>query len=159
MNKEDMMRFIKFFDILYEVLVKFESENISKPSKYDSYFSVDLHLKWTYSDFVGRLKKDISKIGPEKNTIICSFIYLDRLLNANKKLLKRQNLYNLVMISIILSHKYTEDVVFVDKCYCKLLKKDMKLFCSLEIIVCELIHYRLYISENTFSKYLLKVSC
>ena len=152
-----MCCFIEFFDSLFEVLLRFEKESYSKPSKYDLYFCTEEHKKWTYSDFIHKMKKDIHKICPERNTIICAFIYLDRLLNANRKLLKRENIYNLFMISLILSHKYTEDVVYIDKCYCTLLHKNIKMFNSLEIIVCELIEYKLYVSEETFHKYHKKV--
>lgn len=142
--------FLTFFNSIYEILI-----NSKKPkvSKYDKYFHNEKSTNWTYKEFVNNFFDNLARMEPEKSTVLCAFIYLDRILNANRKLLKRQNLLRLITISIILSHKYNEDIVFTDKCYCEVLGIDMNMFLSLEIIFCEMINYRFYVSDKTFLSY------
>lgn len=153
MENESQNCFMTFFNSLYEILVNFEKNGINKPSKYDSYFKNEYSTKWNYDQFVTKLSENLARMAPEKSTITCAFIYLDRIFNVNKKLLKRQNLLNLVTIAIILSHKFNEDIVFIDKCYCEVLRTDISMFRSLEIIFCEMIKYKFFVSEKKFLSY------
>lgn len=158
MNDETVNYFITCFNSLYKVLINLEKTSYYIVSKYDIYFDNMITKNWCYDEFKIYLCKKVLLIGLEKNSVICAFILIDRLLNVNKKLLKRENLLNIVIISLIISHKFNEDSIYIDKCYCEVIKKDIIGLCSLEIIFCELINYRLFISTETFGKYIDKVN-
>lgn len=153
MDSELIKCFVKYFNSLYDVLKFFEKKSYYQVSKYDRYFENKISKDWNYDNFLNSLVKTILSIEPQISTVISCFILIDRLLNVNKKLLKRENLLNLVTISLIISHKFNEDNVYIDKCYCQVLNTNINGLCSLEIIFCELIKYKLYISQKTYQKY------
>jgi len=99
------------------------------------------------------LYKIIKKLNITKSVLLCSFIFLDRIISNNREILNMKNLKYLTSTAIILSQKFLDDEVYKDKNYAETLNIKLERFIILESSFLKLINYELHITEKEFYEY------
>ena len=89
----------------------------------------------------------------ERSTLICTLIYLDRITKSNLIILTEYNVYRLLLMSIIVSIKYNEDVNFLNDYYCKIAGLNLKEFNKIEAEYVYCINFNFFIKDNEFQTY------
>lgn len=85
--------------------------------------------------------------------ILC-FIYLDRLLQSYPELkLSKRNIHRLILSTLILAIKYTEDRYYDNEVYAKIGGVSLKELNNLEVRMLFLLDYGLYVSNELFMEY------
>ena len=124
------------------------SEIIKKQSK--DVFSSRIIPKISIKDYLKRINKYTNI---EKNTLIVSLIYIDRLCRVSKLTLTCYNIHRILFASILISIKYNEDNFYDNKYYSEIAGISLKELNSLENNFLNLIHFLLYVKDETFKNY------
>ena len=153
--------------------VEFKNENlINSISQVLETIIEDNKLLFNYSEIIKKQSKDVfsSRIIPkisikdyltrintytniEKNTLIVSLIYIDRLCRVSKLTLTCYNIHRILFASILISIKYNEDNFYDNKYYSEIAGISLKELNSLENNFLNLIHFLLYVKDETFKNY------
>ena len=91
----------------------------------------------------------------EKNTLILSLIYIDRLCNITGITLTYYNIHRILFTSILVSIKYNEDRFYDNKFYAQIAGVELKELNTLEYNFLNLTHFLLYVNDETYKKYKL----
>ena len=125
-----------------EVLIKqskmvFSSDNIPK-------ISIENYLKriQTYSNI-------------EKNTLIISLIFIDRLCKISNLTLTFHNIHRILFTAILLSIKYNEDNFYDNEYYSKIGGVKIKELKALEYNFVNMVNFKFFDDEEIFEKYRL----
>lgn len=101
------------------------------------------------SDYIQRI---IQYTGIENSSLITSLIYLDRICQ-NDILITDYNIHRLLLMSIIMSIKNNEDIIYENGYYSKVAGVTIKEFNKLESDFLILLEFKLFVSEEEFFKY------
>ena len=99
------------------------------------------------------LYRVIKYIDIERSTLISAIIYLNRFINLNTIYLTEFNIHQILVISIIISFKMNEDIIYNNDFLCEVAGISLTMFNELEIEYFKLINYKLFISEKEYTKY------
>lgn len=89
----------------------------------------------------------------EKNTLITSLIYVDRLCEIGKQNLTDYNIHRIIFTGMLLAIKYNEDCIYSNDYYAKIAGIKNKELYILEKEFLELIDFKLFVDENIFNAY------
>ena len=89
----------------------------------------------------------------ERSTLICTLIYLDRITKTNSIMLTEYNVHRLLSMSIIVSIKYNEDVIYDNMDFSKIAGISLKEFNKIETEFLLILNFKLYIKEIEFQQY------
>ena len=99
------------------------------------------------------LYRVIKYIGIERSTLISALIYLNRFINTTTIYLTEFNIHQILIISIIISYKMNEDIIYTNDFLSEVAGISLNIFNELEIEYFKLINYNLFISEKEYTKY------
>ena len=106
--------------------------------------------KISIKEYVIRIKR-YSKCTNE--CLISSYIHLNYLINKKELILTYFNIHRLLLISIMVCTKFYEDEYYDNKMWSSIGGISLSELNTLEIVYCQLIEYKLYISSFDFKKY------
>ena len=89
----------------------------------------------------------------EKNTLILSLIFIDRLCEYNNIILTYNNVHRILFVSIVIAIKYNEDKFYDNKYYAQIGGISLNELNKLENLFLEMCQYKLYVSVEVFEKY------
>ena len=104
--------------------------------------------KINLNDFINRI---IAYTEIEKNTLICSLIYLDEI--DKKKPITEFNIHRIFFSAVLISIKYNEDDIFKNDYYAKIAGVTLNEINKMESTFISLLDFNLYINPNVFEKY------
>ena len=104
--------------------------------------------KINLKDFINRI---IAYTEIEKNTLICSLIYLDEI--DKKKPITEFNIHRIFFSAVLISIKYNEDDIFKNDYYAKIAGVTLNEINKMESTFISLLDFNLYINPNVFEKY------
>ena len=104
--------------------------------------------KINLNDFINRI---IAYTEIEKNTLICSLIYLDEI--DKKKPITEFNIHRIFFSAVLISIKYNEDDIFKNDYYAKISGVTLNEINKMESNFISLLDFNLYISPIIFEKY------
>ena len=145
----------KIINSIAEMLTSISETNNPLPiqtefkKKYSKLFSEKIPKVSLY-DYISRFQKYSCH---EKNTMIISLIYIDRLCEINGLNLTSYNIHRIFFISNLIAIKYNEDDIYTNKYYSQLAGIPLEELNTMENHFLELIDYNLFIHENEFKKY------
>ena len=125
----------------YNEIIKKQSKNV---------FSSRIIPKISIKDYLTRIH---TYTHIEKNTLILSLIYIDRLCKISKLTLTCYNIHRILFTSILISIKYNEDTFYDNKYYAEIAGVPLKELNNLEYNFVNLIHFLLYVKDETFKNY------
>ena len=125
----------------YTEVIKKQSKNI---------FSSRIIPKISIKDYLTRIH---TYTHIEKNTLILSLIYIDRLCKISKLTLTCYNIHRILFTSILISIKYNEDTFYDNKYYSEIAGVSLKELNNFEYTFVSLIHFLLYVKDETFKNY------
>ncbi len=88
----------------------------------------------------------------ERSTLICTLIYLDRFIK-NFINITENNIHRILLMSLITSIKYNEDVIFDNLDFSKIAGLNLKEFNKIESEFLKILNFKLYIHEKEFQLY------
>ena len=88
----------------------------------------------------------------ERSTLICTLIYLDRFIR-NCINITEYNIYRILLMSLITSIKYNEDIIFNNSDFSKISGLNLKEFNKIEYEFLKILNFKLYIHEKEFQEY------
>jgi hypothetical protein len=89
----------------------------------------------------------------EKNTLIVSLIFIDRLCQIADLTLTYYNIHRILFTSVLLSVKYNEDNFYDNKFYAEIAGVKLKELNILEYTFAQMINFRFFINNEIFEKY------
>ena len=89
----------------------------------------------------------------EKNTLIISLIYIDRLCELGHLTLTYYNIHRIIFSSILMAIKYNEDCFYDNKYYSEIAGVKLKELNIMENIFFEMCQFKFYVSFEIFEKY------
>ena len=89
----------------------------------------------------------------EKNTLILSLIYIDRLCKLGKVTLTYYNIHRIIFAAILISVKYNEDNFFDNKYYSEIAGIKLSELNLIEYTFIKLCDFKMYVSKDIFDKY------
>jgi hypothetical protein len=89
----------------------------------------------------------------EKNTLIVSLIFIDRLCKIADLTLTYYNIHRILFTSVLLSVKYNEDNFYDNKFYSEIAGVKLKELNVLEYTFAKMINFRFFINNDIFEKY------
>ena len=89
----------------------------------------------------------------EKNTLILSLIYIDRLCQLGKVILTYYNIHRIIFAAILISIKYNEDNFFDNKYYSEIAGIKLNELNLLEYTFMKLCNFKMFVSKDIFDKY------
>ena len=89
----------------------------------------------------------------EKNTLILSLIFIDRLCEYNNIILTYNNVHRILFVSIVIAIKYNEDKFYDNKYYAQIGGISLNELNKLENLFLEMCQFKLYVSSDVFEKY------
>jgi len=89
----------------------------------------------------------------ERNTLIATLIYIDRLCILGKITLTYYNIYRILFAAVLISIKYNEDLFYDNKYYAEIGGVKLKELNLIEYTFVELCNFKLYISYEVYEKY------
>ena len=104
--------------------------------------------KINLNDYINRI---IAYTEIEKNTLICSLIYLDEI--DKKKPITEFNIHRIFFTAVLISIKYNEDDIFKNDYYAKISGVTLNEINKMESTFISLLDFNLYISPIIFEKY------
>jgi hypothetical protein len=117
------------------------------------------NIKIFYNKFIPEIQlseyvlKIIELTKCEFNTLIYSLILIDKLYFKGF-IINEYNIYKLFYISIIISIKMNQDIIYDNKYYAKILGVEPKELLILETNFLTLLNFNIYISNDSFQYYL-----
>ena len=113
-------------------------------------FSSNSIPKISIYDYLKRIQT-YSKI--EKNTLILSLIYIDRICLKGKLILTYYNIHRILFGAILISIKYNEDNFYDNKFYAEIAGIMINELNSIEYNFIKLCDFKMFISDDLFNKY------
>ena len=143
---------IAISEILKQITKNNNDQYIKKDSikKKHSILYSEIPPKISIYDYASRIQKYCLI---EKNTIILSLIYIDRICEINSLLLTNYNIHRILLISILAAIKYVDDSVYSNKYYSEVAGVSLKELNLMENSFYELLDFELFVSEEEFEKY------
>ena len=89
----------------------------------------------------------------EKNTLILSLIYIDRLCKLGKVTLTYYNIHRIIFAAILISIKYNEDNFFDNKYYSEIAGIKLSDLNLIEYTFIKLCDFKMFVSKDIFDKY------
>ena len=89
----------------------------------------------------------------ERNTLITSLIFIDRLCKISNLTLTYYNIHRILFTSVLISIKYNEDNFFDNKYYSEIAGVKAKELNLLEYNFTKMINFRFFVSDEIFEKY------
>ena len=89
----------------------------------------------------------------EKNTLIVSLIFIDRLCKINSLTLTYNNIHRILFTAILLSIKYNEDSFYDNKYYAQIAGVKLQELKSLEYNFINMINFQFFVKDEIFEKY------
>ena len=115
-------------------------------------FSANLIPNISIEDYLIRIQT-YSNI--EKSTLIISLILIDRLCQISNVILTYHNIHRLIFSAILISIKYNEDTYYDNKYYAEIAGVKLKELKLLEYNFLSMIHFKLFIPDEIYNKYIL----
>ena len=106
-----------------------------------------------YEPLLDYLYKIKAIIQPDDNTLITSFIYLDRVCEKASIILTESNIYKFAFISIIFAIKYNDDIKHSLQSFSDICDIYYEEIFELENKYIDLIDFNFYVSKREFLKY------
>jgi len=91
----------------------------------------------------------------EKNTLIVSLIFIDRLCKLADLTLTYYNIHRILFTSVLLSVKYNEDTFYDNKFYAEIAGIKLKELNILEYTFTKMINFRFFVNNDVYEKYVL----
>ena len=132
---------------LIEILINNNKNNKRRKISKDIFTGRTLP-KINLNDFINRI---IAYTEIEKNTLICSLIYLDEI--DKKKPITEFNIHRIFFSCVLISIKYNEDDIFKNDYYAKISGVTLNEINKMESNFISLLDFNLYINPNVFEKY------
>ena len=132
---------------LIEILINNNKNNKRRKISKDIFTGRTLP-KINLNDFINRI---IAYTEIEKNTLICSLIYLDEI--DKKKPITEFNIHRIFFSCVLISIKYNEDDIFKNDYYAKIAGVTLNEINKMESTFISLLDFNLYINPNVFEKY------
>ena len=123
-------------------------EILKKQSK--MVFSANTVPSISIEDYLIRIQKYANM---EKNTLIVSLIFIDRLCKINNLTLTYNNIHRILFTSILLSIKYNEDNFYDNKYYAEIAGVKSQELKSLEYNFINMINFHFFVNDEIFEKY------
>ncbi len=142
--KHQILRLIP--QIVNNLTCQQEIENNQKSLLFD--------LKKPSLSFNDYLKRIVLEGEIESSTVVHALILMDRILCNNQIALIGNNIYKIFFISILLSLKYLEDIIYDDSFYSLLSGIPLKEMVTLENEFLIMLDYRLNVDVKLFNRYL-----
>ena len=89
----------------------------------------------------------------EKNTLILSLIYIDRLCKLGKVTLTYYNIHKIIFGAILIAIKYNEDNFFDNKFYSEIAGIKLNELNIIEYTFMKLCDFKMFVSKDIFNKY------
>ena len=89
----------------------------------------------------------------EKNTLILSLIYIDRICKKSKLILTYYNIHRIIFSAILISIKYNEDNYYNNKYYAEIAGIKINELNSIEYNFIKLCDFKIFVSDEIFNKY------
>ena len=89
----------------------------------------------------------------ERNTLIVSLIYIDRLCILGQITLTHYNIHRILFDAILISIKYNEDIFYGNNYYSEIAGVKIKGLNSIEYNFILLCNYQMFVSDETFKQY------
>jgi len=89
----------------------------------------------------------------EKNTLILSLIYIDRICKKSKLILTYYNIHRIIFSAILISIKYNEDNYYNNKYYAEIAGIKLNELNSIEYNFIKLCDFKIFVSDEIFNKY------
>jgi ATP-dependent 26S proteasome regulatory subunit len=145
----------KVTDIIPYVLKKIVQSNAeNKTKKTHSVFDSSLSDKITLEDYLMRIRKHSDL---ELNTLVCSFILIDKLINTHRIILSTKNVHKILLSGILISIKFMEDVIYKQNDYAKIGGVSLSSLSAIETAFLKIIDYKIVISHDVFEQYYTKI--
>ncbi len=127
----------------YKEIVKKQSNMVFSSSKVPQ-ISIEDYLKriQTYSNM-------------ERNTLITSLIFIDRLCKISNLTLTYYNIHRILFTAVLISIKYNEDCYYDNKYYADIAGVKIKELKLLEYNFVQMINFNLFVTDDVFEKYQL----
>ena len=87
------------------------------------------------------------------STLILAIVYIDYFCEINGYILTLNNIYRIIMVSIVLSIKFNEDIFYGNSFYAKVGSFNPELLNSLEFEFYIKINFKLLVNESYYEKY------
>ena len=128
---------------LTKEIVKKQSNMVFSSSKVPQ-ISIEDYLKriQTYSNM-------------ERNTLITSLIFIDRLCKISNLTLTYYNIHRILFTAVLISIKYNEDCYYDNKYYADIAGVKIKELKLLEYNFVHMINFNLFVTDDVFEKYQL----
>ena len=145
----------KIINSISQVLIKICEENNSFPiqnefkKRFPALFS-EIMPKISLNDYISRIHEYSFQ---EKNTMILTLIYIDRLCELNHLYLTCYNIHRILFISNLIAIKYNEDSIYSNKYYSEIAGVSLEELNLMENYFVELIDFNLFVPEEEFKKY------
>ena len=89
----------------------------------------------------------------EKNTLILSLIYIDRLCQSGQITLTYYNIHRILFAAVLIAIKYNEDSFYDNKYYSEIAGVKLKELKSIEYTFLELCDFKMFVNDKIFDKY------
>ena len=113
-------------------------------------FSSNSIPKISIYDYLTRIQT-YTKI--EKNTLILSLIYIDRICQKSKLVLTYYNIHRILFSAILISIKYNEDNYYNNKYYAEIAGIKINELNLIEYNFIKLCDFHIFVSDDIFKKY------
>lgn len=149
---EDSLYFTHIIsNILEEIVVDTEKfALLDRESRQNIQFNAKSMPKISIEQYLHRIMS-LSKC--EEGSIIHALILIDNLCENNDIFITRMNYHRILLISILISIKYLEDIFFSNQFYAKIGGIKLEEINELEIEFLKLIKFRVYAHEDAYIKY------
>ena len=149
-NKELIKAISKTLTLILDENMKMSNydEIVKKQSK--NKFSTNKEPKISVYDYLVRIQT-YSHI--EKNTLIISLIYIDKLCHKNNIFLTYYNVHRILFSAIIMAIKYNEDAFYDNKYYSEIAGLSLNELKVLEFTFIKLCDFNLFVHDDIFENY------
>ena len=149
-NKELIKAISKTLTLILDENMKLYNydEIVKKQSK--NKFSTNKEPKISVYDYLVRIQT-YSHI--EKNTLIISLIYIDKLCHKNNIFLTYYNVHRILFSAIIMAIKYNEDAFYDNKYYSEIAGLSLNELKVLEFTFIKLCDFNLFVHDDIFENY------
>lgn len=137
-------------DIIPSILKKIIKLNQHKKDDLPDYLNNSFYKATSIEDYFKRIVY-FSKV--HINTVIYSFVLIDRIIMNSKLVLSDKNVYLLLLASLYSSAKFLEDKIFGFKVFAKIGGVNISDLAKAEYMFLELLDYNLYIEYDLFIQY------
>ena len=117
---------------------------INNSDKKDNYTLTDFFYFW------------IDKLDFDENLLLLTMMNIDKLL-SKEFILTKDNIKNVLFTCMIITQKNYEDVNYTNKDYAKILNLSVEDLLNMELVFLGYIDFSLYISQEDFDEYKLKI--